>query len=198
MVRLRFFLFPLVFNAPLAILLLATGCAVQRHEAYAVADGRAPLHLCSGVQVSNAPPADGARRVRSHQRVIEVRRIALLSIPTRGCLSSGFGPRRNRRPHEGVDISTRRPTPIVAAGGGRVDAVHRLGGYGLTVDIDHGRGVTTRYAHLSRIADGLREGARIEAGDRIGLTGRSGNATGVHLHYEVRVNGRPIDPFNAR
>ena len=67
-------------------------------------------------------------------------------------------------------------------------------GYGLTIDIDHGGGVVTRYAHLSEIAEDVREGARVKAGDSIGAVGATGLVSGPNLHYEVRVDGRPVDP----
>ncbi|MGB1216019.1 MAG: M23 family metallopeptidase [Pikeienuella sp.] len=71
----------------------------------------------------------------------------------------------------------------------------RRGGYGRTVEISHGSSTMTRYAHLNAIAEGVREGQQVAAGDRIGTVGSSGAATGPNLHYEVRVDGRPTDPL---
>jgi hypothetical protein len=67
-------------------------------------------------------------------------------------------------------------------------------GYGITIDIDHGGGVVTRYAHLSEIAEDVRVGTRVKAGDEIGAVGATGLVSGPNLHYEVRVDGRPVDP----
>ncbi len=183
--------------AVLGLVALA-GCAAPSKDEAQVDSGMRAFHLCRGIQVSNAPAADEARRIRQHSPTITVRNVTLLTAPTRGCLSAGYGRRRNRAPHEGLDISTFKPAPIRAAAAGRIADVRRYRGYGLTVDIDHGRDVMTRYAHLSRLADGVREGARVKAGETIGLTGASGNATGIHLHYEIRVDGRPIDPLRKR
>ncbi|MGF1543373.1 MAG: M23 family metallopeptidase [Parvularculaceae bacterium] len=142
--------------------------------------------------MANAPPADrnGRLDLASH---ISVRGVALSRTPSQACLSSGFGPRRRGRRHEGVALYTGRPAPVAAAAAGEVSFVGRLRGYGLTVDVRHGRGVVTRYAHLSRV--GVDPGARLKSGARIGLTGSTGNATAVHLHYEIRVDGRPINPL---
>ena len=70
-------------------------------------------------------------------------------------------------------------------------------GYGLVIEIAHANGVITRYAHLSSVAPELREGERVSAGQPIARTGRTGNATAVHLHYEILVDGRPLDPVRA-
>lgn len=94
--------------------------------------------------------------------------------------------------HEGVDIANARGTTVDATARGRVLQVGRDRGYGLMVEIDHGHGWTSRYAHLSRAT--VVAGDVVGAGTMIGKMGRSGAATGVHLHYELRRYGVAVDP----
>lgn len=121
-------------------------------------------------------------------------------LPTEGLLTSRFSasrlhPVHNRPlPHEGIDISAPHGTPIFAAAKGRVVEAGTFAGYGQMVEIDHGYGLTTRYGHASRLL--ARVGQQVERGDVIALVGRTGIATGPHLHYEVRVDGRPQNPLN--
>ena len=115
-------------------------------------------------------------------------------------LSSVFGNRNHpvlggRRMHTGIDYAAPIGTPVNATGAGRVVFAGTIRGYGMTIDINHGGGVITRYAHLSAFTDGIANGARIRAGDRIGSVGATGLVSGPNLHYEVRVDGRPIDPM---
>ena len=119
--------------------------------------------------------------------------------PTYGYVTSGFGYRthpitRKREFHEGYDIANRPYTPIVATADGVVRSVRVRGGYGKTVEIDHGYGLTTRYAHLARAF--VKKGEKVKRGQRIAAMGSTGFVTGTHLHYEVRVLGRPVDPMN--
>lgn len=121
-------------------------------------------------------------------------------LPAAGYLSSGFSSSRlhpihnEELPHEGVDIAAPRGTPILAAAKGRVIKAGRESGYGLTVELDHGYGYSTLYGHASQVL--VRPGQQVERGDVIGLVGSTGLSTGPHLHYEVRVSGRPVDPMN--
>jgi murein DD-endopeptidase MepM/ murein hydrolase activator NlpD len=96
--------------------------------------------------------------------------------------------------HTGIDYAAPVGTEVSATGAGRVIFASTIRGYGTTIDIDHGGGVVTRYAHLSEIAEGVREGTRVKAGDEIGAVGATGLVSGPNLHYEVRVDGRPVDP----
>jgi hypothetical protein len=118
--------------------------------------------------------------------------------PTRGYVSSVFSNARwhpslgRARPHTGIDIVAPVGTPVVSSARGRVASVGHQGEYGLMIEIDHGYGIVTRYAHLSRA--GVRVGMTVERGDTIGAVGQSGLATGPHLHYEVLVNGQPTNP----
>lgn len=118
-------------------------------------------------------------------------------------LSSVFGRRLhpiygNVRMHTGVDYAAPRGTPIASTGPGSVSFVGAMGGYGKVVDIDHGEGLSTRYAHLSGFADGLSAGSQVTPGQIVGTVGATGTATGPNLHYETRIDGRPVDPLAAQ
>jgi murein DD-endopeptidase MepM/ murein hydrolase activator NlpD len=99
--------------------------------------------------------------------------------------------------HKGVDWAAPRGTPVRAAGHGIVVAAGRLGGYGRYLRIDHGGGLATAYAHLDGFAPGLVRGRLVRQGEPIGGVGNSGRATGPHLHYELLVGGRQVDPLAA-
>lgn len=119
--------------------------------------------------------------------------------PVRGWLTSGFGYRIDpftglRQLHEGIDIANRIGTPISAPADGVVARAFRNFGFGLMVEINHGYGIVSRYAHLSKSY--VKVGQRVKRGERIGAMGNTGRATGPHLHYEVRLNGVPINPMN--
>lgn len=114
--------------------------------------------------------------------------------------SSGFGwrddPFRHRAKfHSGTDFRGKHGTPVLAAGDGIVVFTGRYHGYGNMVDVDHGGGVTTRYAHLRRIETAVDR--VITAGEQLGQVGSTGRATGPHLHFEVRLDRRPVDPVLA-
>ena len=95
--------------------------------------------------------------------------------------------------HTGVDLDGETGTPIHAAGAGRVSFSGRRSGYGLLLIIDHSNGLTTYYAHCSRLL--LRQGDRVNRGQVIALMGNTGRTTGSHLHFETRKHGRHFDPF---
>ena len=112
--------------------------------------------------------------------------------------TSGYGYRRDpktggRRMHKGVDFAASSGTPIYATGEGVVTEAGWSSGYGRMVVVRHDFGIETRYAHMSKIR--AKVGQRVSRGDRIGDMGASGRVTGVHLHYEVRVNGAPVNPM---
>jgi murein DD-endopeptidase MepM/ murein hydrolase activator NlpD len=116
-------------------------------------------------------------------------------------LSSNFGARRHpvlgrMRMHKGVDYAARTGTPIMAAGDARVQFAGVQRGYGNTVILDHGRGHTTLYAHMSRFGK-FRAGQRVSQGEIIGYVGSTGLSTGPHLHYEFRVNGQHRNPLSV-
>ena len=120
-------------------------------------------------------------------------------MPTAGWLSSAFSRMRfhpilhEARAHEGLDVSAPMGTPIEAPANGTVIQAEWEAGYGNTIVIDHGFGIVTKFAHASRLL--VRVGAKVHRGDRIALVGNTGLSTGPHLHYEVHVNGRPVNPL---
>jgi len=120
-------------------------------------------------------------------------------MPTVGWLSSQFTKSRfhpilhENRPHEGIDVTAPTGTPIVAPATGIVVTAGNDKGYGLTVEIDHGNGIRTRFAHCSRLA--VKTGQRVTRGQLIAAVGGTGLATAPHLHYEIHVNGKPVDPL---
>lgn len=118
--------------------------------------------------------------------------------PCSGEITSGFGYRVHpifgvRKMHTGVDIANQTGTPVKAAGDGKVIETGRERGYGNMILIDHGKGRATLYGHLSEID--CKAGQLVKAGDVIGKVGSTGFATGPHLHFEVRINGDPVDPL---
>lgn len=119
--------------------------------------------------------------------------------PVPGAINSSFGYRvhpiyGDSRLHAGVDFNAGIGTPIKAAKAGKVITASVLSGYGNVIVIDHGGGISTLYAHQSSFAVGV--GAQVAQGQVIGYSGMSGNVTGPHLHFEVRVNGTPTDPMS--
>lgn len=114
-----------------------------------------------------------------------------LSWPLSGRLTSGFGSRGGRL-HAGIDLAVPIGTPVRAAAAGTVLHAGEAGGYGLAVYLQHAGGIVTRYGHLSRVQ--VRRGQTVAAGAQVALSGNTGRSTGPHLHFEVRVNGRPVDP----
>jgi len=138
--------------------------------------GRATVYLNGEILRTVAPPVEGAR------------------------LSSVFGQRKhpiygNMRMHTGVDYAAAAGTPIAATAPGRISFIGWRSGYGRVVEIAHGSDTMTRYAHMSAVAKALAVGNRVLAGEVIGEVGETGTATAPNLHYEVRVDGRPIDPL---
>jgi murein DD-endopeptidase MepM/ murein hydrolase activator NlpD len=118
-----------------------------------------------------------------------------LAWPLAGAVGDPFGPRGNRF-HAGLDILAPTGAPVAAAAAGRVTYAGRLaGGWGKLVVVAHADGVRTMYAHLSSIA--VRLGQRVGIGDRLGAVGATGDATGPHLHFEVRLRGAAVDPRPA-
>lgn len=124
----------------------------------------------------------------------------LTTQPIPNTTSSGFGwrddpIRHDERFHTGTDFRADPGTPVLAAGDGIVVFAGRQGGYGNIIYVDHGGGVVTRYAHLQKIQ--AAKGDIVAAGRQIGAVGRTGRATGYHLHFEIRLDGRAVDPVLA-
>ncbi|UCF57083.1 MAG: M23 family metallopeptidase [Deltaproteobacteria bacterium] len=118
--------------------------------------------------------------------------------PTRGWLSSGFGYRispftNEKEFHKGIDISTRMNTPVLAPADGVISSTGRDHAMGNMLTINHSYGMKTRYGHLSKTL--VKKGQYVKRGQKIGLVGKSGRTTGPHLHYEVYLNGLPVNPL---
>lgn len=152
---------------------------LEQEEQIAASDER---KLASAIRVSDVP-LDVPRAVSRGG----------WSVPASGTFTSGFGYRWGRL-HAGVDIAAPIGTPIHAAKGGVVSYAGVMGGYGNIIVINHGGGMTTRYAHQSALAVGV--GTTVTAGQRIGSVGNTGASTGPHLHFEVRINDAPQNPMN--
>jgi len=142
--------------------------------AEAIRDAQAQAAAAAGSSGSGAPSAAG------------------FIWPVNGSVVSGFGMRWGRM-HEGIDITASSGTPIWAAAAGTVIHAGWLGGYGNLVVVDHGNGLATAYAHASAILVSV--GQAVAQGETIALVGSTGNSSGPHLHFEVRVNGEAVDPL---
>lgn len=146
---------------------------------------------------------DEANAVADALRRYQSARTALLSAPIQtpvagaAAITSGFGNRtdpflKRAAFHAGIDFRASTGTPVLAAASGKVTFAGTNGGYGKMVEVDHGNGFSTRYAHLSHI--GVAVGQSIGGGQRIGAAGSTGRSTGPHLHFEVRRGGSAVDP----
>ena len=167
-----------------------------------------PAPAQGGPYIPVGPKADGFEEglFRAHAARAELARLTRVAValplgrPTAAevDVTSGFGVRidpftRGPAMHAGIDFRADPGSPVRAAGAGTVVTAEYSGGYGNLVEIDHGHGVTTRYAHLSRIA--VREGQSVGAGTVVGRVGSTGRSTGPHLHYETRIDGEAVDPL---
>lgn len=156
----------------------------------------------SGAELSDRSAAVGSRLAALESQF--ARRSAIVSstptvAPVRGLLNSGFGSRQDpftgeEAFHSGVDISTRRDEPVLATAEGVVIKSGWSGDYGKTVEIAHATGFTTVYGHLDAVL--VKEGQRVNRGERVGLVGSTGRSTGPHLHYEVRQANRVVNPLD--
>lgn len=157
-----------------------------------------PLIPLSGSSLFDERARDLDQALESLEAMKQFARAAPIATPAPGySVSSNFGPRRDPfigrlAQHSGIDFRAPTGAPILAAGAGTVVNAGWNGGYGRMVEIDHGRGLTTRYAHMSRIA--VQEGDRVEKGAVLGRVGSTGRSTGPHLHFEVRRSGDAVDP----
>ena len=186
-------------SALLALLVLASlgGAAVTR---LAFSRQQAELKWAKG-EVSRLRIAEERIQELEEDRAQLAARLAARPsiMPSSGYLSSLFGNRNHpvlgvARAHRGVDIAAPAGRPILAPAEGTVRfAGNKAGGYGYTVEIDHGYGYLTRFAHASRLT--VRSGEKVQRGQLIALVGSTGRSTGPHLHYEVEVHGRKVDPM---
>jgi len=138
--------------------------------------------------VTTRPPTTTVAPTTTKKPVAGVR----LGWPLSGPVTSGFGMRWGRM-HQGIDVGVGTGTPIASSAAGAVIYAGELGGYGNFVLVDHGNGIVTAYAHQSTIAVSLNQ--RVSNGQIVGYSGNTGNSTGPHLHYEVRVGGVAVDPM---
>jgi len=157
-----------------------------------------PLRFTTTHSALTNRSADRANNILQQLDRLNVYRIAAqkapFAMPVRGSFrfTSGFGPRWGRM-HSGADFAAARGTPIYSTADGVVTFAGWGSGYGRLIKIQHEFGIETRYAHLSRIR--VKRGQRVSRGQRIGDMGTTGRSTGVHLHYEVRVNGKAVNPM---
>lgn len=173
--------------------LAAAERATRKHAAHGGAsatDGVAPgapsdrevRRLLRELKSGGALPADPIRRGSGD-----------LVWPIDGLFTSPFGMRWGRL-HAGIDLAAPTGKPIRAAASGRVALMAPTGGYGLYTCVRHGGSISTCYAHQSRFGTSL--GASVRKGDVIGYVGNTGHSFGAHLHFEVRIDGRPVDPMD--
>ncbi|MFN2383437.1 MAG: peptidoglycan DD-metalloendopeptidase family protein [Gemmatimonadota bacterium] len=147
--------------------------------------------------------ADGVRRQDWYDADGQSLKRRFLRSPLKfSRISSRFGTRmhpilRRARHHDGVDYVAPKGTPVQASGDGMVRFAGRRGGYGLHVELKHGREYVTSYSHLSRIASGVRSGSQVSQGQVIGYVGSTGMSTGAHLHYRFIKDGRNVDPLST-
>lgn len=133
-----------------------------------------------------------------------LRKGGLMRTPVDGArISSGFGMRKHpiqgyHKHHKGVDFAVPHGTPVMAAGDGVVERADRYGAYGNYVCIRHSNGYKTAYAHLSRYGKGVRRGTHLKQGQILGYAGATGRATGTHVHYEVLVNDKHVNPMSIK
>ena len=137
-----------------------------------------------------------------NERGQSVRKTLMLTPIDGARISSGYGMRRHpilgySRMHRGLDFAAPTGTPIMAAGDGIVTHAGRKGNYGITVELRHPNEFTTLYAHMSRLARGMRVGTRVKQGQVIGYVGSTGMSTGPHLHYEVHLRGEHVNPSSV-
>lgn len=134
--------------------------------------------------------------IRENTKTQEISRsvVDLWLWPVVGRISSDYGWRGSEDFHHGIDIAVPTGTKISAARSGKVIKAGRMGVYGLAVLIDHGKGIQTLYGHNDYLL--VNVGEKVDAGDQIAQSGNTGNTTGPHLHFEIRQNGKTVDPLN--
>ncbi len=146
---------------------------------------------------SIAAPVPAVQTLDAHQTHVT------FTHPVKGFeINSQYGYRRlpgepKARLHAGIDIAAPSGVPVHASAAGVVIEAGRSPTYGNYVEVDHGEGVSTFYAHLTRAASGVREGVRLDEGDTLGFVGSTGRSTGPHLHFEVRQGERKFDPMKV-
>lgn len=187
-------------------LLLAAAPIASAQAGEAPAPESEPAAKAAVITVSKASDALGAPIELRPRYAARLATAGTVSRPDRlplrsASLTSRFGMRNHPisggyRAHSGIDLAAPAGSPVLAPAAGVVSFANWRGGYGLLVVLDHGGGMQTRFGHLSRLM--VSPGQRLAQGDLVGLVGSSGRATGPHLHYELRSNGRAIDPLARR
>lgn len=167
---------------------------------YSAVKGTSPLATTRAL-LSGEPPPDPVFRIEgasfsgsSPGGVFVGTGGGSLVMPLNGPVTSPYGPRWGTM-HHGVDIGAATGTPVKAAGAGQVTRAGWIGGYGNAVYLNHGNGLETRYAHLSEIS--VARGQTVSQGATVGLVGSTGDSSGPHLHFEVRINGASVDPLTV-
>ncbi len=158
----------------------------------------------SGNRIAIYRHQDAQGKIDYYNEKGESVRKALLRTPVDGArLSSGYGKRRHpilgyTKMHKGVDFAAPTGTPIYAAGDGTIEMAGKNGGYGYYIRLRHNNKYATAYAHLSRFAKGIRAGKQVRQGQVIGYVGSTGRSTGPHLHYEILVGNRHVNPLSVK
>ena len=171
--------------------------AVNAADSTALASGGGPAGHGATLteptrKLTQARTATPQRASRSQTRVAAPKPAPDWTRPASGPMSSTFGPRWGTF-HYGVDIAAGYGNPVRAAHAGTIITAGWYGGYGYAVIIDHGNGITTRYGHNSKLL--VHVGEKVKAGQEISLVGSTGDSTGPHCHFEVRVDGVAVDPI---
>ena len=169
-----------------------SGTRAERREALQSVQQQKAEYLREVEALAAVSASLGSRIQTSQASSSVVRSSSGLIWPVSGTVTSGFGWRWGRM-HEGLDIAVPSGTPVVAAASGSVIYAGWMGGYGNLVVVDHGGGLSTAYAHNTSVAVG--NGSSVGQGQTIAYAGSTGNSTGPHVHFEVRVNGSPVDPL---
>ena len=177
---------------------VADGGGQQQAQEVRGSGGPAVEMDAAAVAVVEARAAQLEEDLRAYERALDEKARIPSLWPVAGDITDGFGGRSNPfgggafELHSGQDINAEHGDEVVAAAGGKVVFADWHGGYGQLVTVDHGGGLTTRYAHLSKIE--VRPGQEIARGQRLGAVGSTGRSTGPHLHYEVRIGDEPVNP----
>ncbi len=163
----------------------------------------AALHAEAAPSINNAASADQFHALFMSWKKLDAMENGVISIPSikpiaSYTFTSAFGVRSDpfrgyAAMHAGIDLASPTGTPIYATADGIVGRAEWYGGYGNMVDIEHGKGIATRYGHMSKIV--AHPGQRVMRGELIGYVGSTGRSTGSHLHYEVRIDGRAVNPI---
>jgi murein DD-endopeptidase MepM/ murein hydrolase activator NlpD len=166
--------------------------ATIQSQMASVAALSAPARTGTATGTNSAAGSTGVQFAAALDSAVSAQQGADWVVPVKGKLTSHFGPRWGSH-HAGIDIAAPTGTPVHAAGGGIVKKANWDGGYGNAVVIDHGNGVLTRYAHNSELV--VKPGQRVKPGDLIAKVGSTGDSTGPHVHLELQINGKKVDPL---